>query len=809
MSEKVNLVLYPQIQEGEDVDEVKGKLCKTLSVDLATVDTWFATENATAILKDVEAETAEKYVSAIQACGAQCNLQPAGGDKSSWGLEEMSQADIRDLFICPSCEYEEQMERGLKMEQCPQCGLVIAKWEEKMRDEAEKEKIRRRLLRDQRLTGDRQEEIDAKKAELERLKALEREIMLELGIKPPGALWQLFEQYTFAISFGFTAVVVVVTAIAVQYGTGYVDRQSEAELAAATPSEEIQGIAPVMAAAMEMQQNGDQEVITEMADASQIMRGEGSESREAIVGAAAQMMKGVDPKEFMAIAAKMSLPPATAKISAGELQPAVVNTATIGGVQGLQGVASFSGSELSGMSPPLLEHGHEDILSVLTEKRVVPDIYDPGGPDLIVEAIDEMDGSAIVNLMSSISRDQEWDQYLASHVTRYIVNGDIDSATNLADRIKNPVVRISAFGQIMEEHELNANASDVKVLSARVNLDLAKIKDPDTRARVILNLGKKLAEGGSQVEPYNSIDRVTRMAEDSDDLFEESYLTSRLAVTYMELDDIPQAKRLLQKSMRVAGRLKNLSDRISAFTRIAQRYYDVRNNTLASKILSEAAILAATELEQQPRSMAFGEIALAQGYIGDFAGARISIDNAAEGKAKQQLIAKVAELLIGEERYYESLAWMETLEDEVEYSRLELRLSSALFYAGRTREAINRMEQSAPRMQRIYELSERGLLTSQYARFFARLGQEERSEQLFMEAEEISKQLTGRKSQVNLALVALDRARVFQLVRARNIIVDELTDTVVRDPIDTEVLSTERIFSGFLPEDLSVYAEEG
>ena len=62
---------------------------------------------------------------------------------------------------------------------------------------------------------------------------------------------------------------------------------------------------------------------------------------------------------------------------------------------------------------------------------------------------------------------------------------------------------------------------------------------------------------------------------------------------------------------------------------------------------------------------------------------------------------------------------MKSLEDEVEYSRLELRLSSALFYAGRSREALNRMEQSAPRMQRIYELSERGLLTSQYARFFS------------------------------------------------------------------------------------------
>lgn len=801
MSEKVNLVLYPEVQEGESVEEVKEKLCKTLSVDMATVETWYATESPTAILKDVDEDTATKYVSAIQACGAQCNLQPVGEDKSGWDLEQMTQADIRDLFICPSCEYEEQMARGEKMEQCPECGLVIAKWEEKMREEAEKEKIRRRLMRDQRLKGDRQDDLDAKKAELERLKALEREIMLELGIRPPGPLWQLFEQYTFGMSFAFTAVIVVITAIAVQYGTGYIEDQADAELAASEASEEIQGIAPVMAAALEMQQNGNQEVITEIADASQIMRGESNESREAIVGAAQQMMKGVDPKDFLAVAAQMSLPPTTAKISEGEIQPAPVNISTVGGVTGLQGVSSFSGGELSDMSPPLLEHGHEEILTVLTEKRVIKDIHDPEAPDLIVEAIDEMDGSAIVDLMSSISKDQEWDQFLASHVRQYLVNGDVDSATKLADRIKNPVVRIGAFGKIMEEHELNANASDVKVLSARVNLDLEKIKDPDTRARVILALGQSLADGGSQSEPYDSMDRVTRMATDSENPYEESFLTSRLAVAYMRLGDNPQAKRLLQKSMRVAGRLPSLSERISAFTRIAQRYYDVRNNTLANEILSEAAILAATQLEQQPRSVAFGEIALAQGYIGDFAGARISIDNAAEGKAKQQLLAKVAELLIGENRYYEALAWMETLEDEVEYSRLELRLSSALFYAGRTREAINRMEQSAPRMQRIYELSERGLLTSQYARFFARLGLEERAEQLFEEAEGISTQLTGRKSQVNLALVALDRARVFQLVRAKNIIIDELTDTVVRDPIDTEVISTERVIRSLLPPD--------
>ncbi|MBT7369705.1 MAG: hypothetical protein HN816_03600, partial [Gammaproteobacteria bacterium] len=219
-------------------------------------------------------------------------------------------------------------------------------------------------------------------------------------------------------------------------------------------------------------------------------------------------------------------------------------------------------------------------------------------------------------------------------------------------------------------------------------------------------------------------------------------------------------------------------------------------------------ILVASELEQQERSVAFGEIALAQGYLGDFVGARMSIDNASEGNAKQQLIAKVAESLIGDGRYYEALSWMESLENEVEYSRLELRLSSALYYEGRTREALNRMEQSAPRMQRIYELSERGLLTSQYARFFARLGREARSEELFVEAEKISEQLTGRKAQVNLALVALDRARVFQLHRAKEIIIDELTDSVVKDPIDTEILATERIIKNLLPEDLYMESAE-
>ncbi|MDA0978949.1 MAG: hypothetical protein O3B72_10345 [Proteobacteria bacterium] len=801
MAETVNLVLHPQLQDGETVEAVKEKLITTLNVDQATVDSWYATENPTAILKDVEEATASKYVDAIQKCGAQCNLQPSGQDKSGWSLEQMTKADIKDFFICPSCEHEEHVERGNKIEQCPNCGLVIAKWEEKMREEAEKEKIRRRLLREHRLKGDEQEQLDSKRAELERLRALELEIMKELGIKPPSAFWRLFEQHTALIGFGMAAVIVVSTIVGFKYTDEMLDKAAYEELVAAEPSAEIQGVAPIVASAVELQQNGNQQVLTEMAATTQVMQlGALNQERAKVVEATQQLMKGVQPEQFMAMAGQMSLPPAVAKISPGEIEPARVNLDTVGGITGLQGVSTFNQTELTSMSPPLLEHGHEQILGVLTEKRIITDTL--GGPDIVVDAIDEMDGSAIVNLMNSIAKDQEWDQFLLSHVKGYLTDGDTEAAGNLAERIENPVVRIKAFGAIMEEHLVNENASDIKVLKAQVRLDLDKIKDPDTRARAVLELGEGLAEAGSQAEPYESMDRVARMADDASDPLEESFLNARLAVAHMKLGDKDEAKRLLSKSVQVAGRVTDLQERISAFTRIARRYYDVRNNTLAAEILSEAGVIAATRLEFQPRSVAFGEIALAQGYIGDFPGARMSIDNAAEGEAKQQLIAKVAESLIGEGRYYEALAWMETLENETEYSRLELRLSSALFYEGRGPEALNRMEQSAPRMQRIYELSERGLLTSQYARFFARLGRDERAEQLFKEAEAISQQLKGRKGQVNLALVALDRARVFQLGQAKNIIVNELTDSVVKDPVDTEIIATERIIKNLLPESL-------
>ncbi len=800
MAVTVNLVLYPQVQNGAEVAAVKKKLQTTLSVDAATVDSWYSTVNPTSILTDVEESIAVKYVSAIQECGAQCNLQPSGRDKAAWGLEQKINPDSTDLFVCPFCEHEEQVDKGSKLDKCPECGLVIAEWEEKIREEAENEKIRRRLMRDQRLKGDKQDDQDTNRRELERLRELEREIVKELGIKPPSALWVFFEKYTISLSFAISLLIVALAGVGFRYLDLYLEHLAREETVAAAPSEQIRDVALVVAVAVEMQQQGNQVVLTEIVDATQVMRGPGGGARQEIIQAAQQMMKGVNPEIFLDIASKMAPSIARAKLAPGEAEPALVNLDTIGGVSGLQGVSIFSPDELQEMASPLLEHGHDKILAVLTKKQSIKDKLNLAGSDIIVQAIDEMDGSAIVNLLSSVRQDQEWDQYLLSQVKQYILNANLEAADLLADRIRNPVVRINAFAGMMEEHLLREDLLAVKVLRARVKMDLVKIENPDARAKVILDLGQRMAAVGSPVEPAGSISIVQRMANDSKEPLEKSALISWLAVAHMNAGDKAQAKRLLRNAQKTAGQVPLLNDRISAFTKLAQRYYDVRNNTLASEILSEASVLAATKLEHQPRSVAFGKIALAQAYIGDFVGTREAIDNAAEGKGKQQLLVKVAEMLLGEQRFYEALSWMETLEDEVEYSRLELRLSSAFFYAGRTREALNRIEQSAPRMQRIYELSERGLLTSQYARFLARLGKGDRSEQLFEEAEAISKELTGRKSQINLGLVAVDRARVFQLEKAKEIVINELTDSMIRDPIDTEVLVTERVIKSLLPE---------
>ena len=79
-------------------------------------------------------------------------ILPSDGERANLSLVPKPLAT--ELFYCPACEYEETVPAGQVMAECPKCGLVLAKWQERLREEKEKEDIRRRLLRDARLHED-------------------------------------------------------------------------------------------------------------------------------------------------------------------------------------------------------------------------------------------------------------------------------------------------------------------------------------------------------------------------------------------------------------------------------------------------------------------------------------------------------------------------------------------------------------------------------------------------------------------------------------------------------------------------------
>jgi hypothetical protein len=537
------------------------------------------------------------------------------------------------------------------------------------------------------------------------------------------------------------------------------------------------------------------------------MRGQGNETRAAVVQAAQQMMKGADPEKFIAMAAKMPSVGAFAKPLPGEPGPAPVNIDTIGGISGLTGTSNFDPKELAGMASSLPESGHEGLLQVLAEKRMKTDPLNPDGPQIIVEAIDELDGSKIVDIMNTLAHDHEWDQFLTSQTRRYLDDQDYDKASELSNRIKNPILKIRVLGEIMGDHLLDGNPIPIKLLMARVRMELDKIKDPDIHASTLIALGGALSVAGSKTEPASSLARVETMIADTSSLSEKAVLQARLAVAFMEMGNKAKARLNFGFASRTAGQITEPADRISVFTRIALRYFDARNTTLANEILAEAEVLAATQLEPQLRARVFGEIAMARGYMGDFVGANLAINNGGKEAGRQQLVAKLAEVLIVDNRFFEAMGIMESLEDHVQFTQMQLRIFANFIYSSRVDEVKQRLGSAISRARQINEPSERGLLLSQLARIAARVGEDAHSEVLFKEALENSDVLEGRKSQLNRGLVALDRARLLHFRQSQDTL-EFVTDIVVRDPIGNEIAATERTAKTLLPESLLEKEEE-
>jgi tetratricopeptide (TPR) repeat protein len=800
MSELYNLIFFPTVKPGIDESEVKALISLKLKIDKAKVDGWFESGKPTLLLKDVAPDVADRYMQVILDCGGNCNMQPSGSDGKG-SLSLIPKPANVELFFCPSCEYEEELEPGQTYEQCPKCDLVLAKWAERQEEERKKEEIRRRLLRDARFQDDAASDDQRKRDELAELKRLEADLMKELGIKPPSKLWQIFSQRPVSISTSIGILLVTLSSVISFLVSEHLDSKQAAEIAMAPPGEEIQAVAPAIVDAVGLQISGNQAMVEELAAATQLLTGGASVNPAVLTKAAEQMMKGAGNADFLNQVNSSSVLKSTTPGGLGEPAPVAVNRSTLGGVQGLPGIEEITDEALLRTRPGELTHGHENVVSVLSSQLQLPDPQNPNGADILVDKIDRLDGSMVVGLMKSLSQDLEWDQFLLSQVEAYLLNGQPGQARDLTEAIENPSVKLEAQTREIEALVMGNADADLKLSLARVSVELSNIESLDLRARFWLRIAMILDIASVPNQPSDLLSRVENMARDADEPGDRAAILARLAGAKLE-SDRGQAEGLFRRAMQEAGRSGSVIKRIEAFTHIAQRLYDARNLTLASEILSEAQVVVATELTTHDRAIALMDIAVAQLYMGDLTGMEQTLRNAASGEARQKLLAQLAAWSIDEGEHYKAQALIEQMSDRAAAYRLAIRLIARVIHKGDEQKGRALLSEYSPRPSDIKDKSERALILSQFARLHLRLRQPDKAERLFKEALALSDDMTGRKAAVTRGMIALDQARGLWVKQAREAI-EVIGESIVVEPIGSEITAAERVIKHLLPKAIS------
>ncbi|HIG44089.1 MAG: hypothetical protein ABGY96_20715 [bacterium] len=786
MTDTFNLIFFPTIRGDAKKEEVKANLVSTLKVDSNKVEAWFTSGKPTLLLKNVVHDVADRYMQAIIKCGGSCNLQPSSENSSVLSLTPKPK-NI-EFFICPSCDYGEEIPLGTTQDECPECGLIIESYETRKVNEKERDEIRRRLIRDARIVEEDVNEESRKYEELARVRRLENEIMVDLGMRPAGKLWQYFTYHPVVVFSVIYVLLFATSAIILLFGVRYLATEKERAFLAGEPSMQIQDLARVTAAAVVLKQNENQMVLQEFAETTQRLRGRPGNQEEVLL-TATQMMRGASPASFLQSAEtdriRLSMTPA----GPGE-KLSNVNLDTLGGVRGISGIEYFTPDQLLMVSAKAEQHGAESVLSMLGKKPVVSSVDDMRGQ------LETLDGSTVINLIKKLSADYEWDRFLLGYVGVYTQAGLFEDASILSESIQNPLTKIAALGEIMVGQVSRDQDVNLDLGHARVGLEMEKISDPETVARLWSLLGKKLVSEGARNEPKNTMVRMEKLVTDTSDLYAKSVIAARYAVMRLSFFDNTGARKYFSVATDSAGRVTDTAMRISAFVKIAQRYYDARNLTLASEILYEAQILAATQLKTTKRSVLLGEIAYAQCYIGDVSGALLSVDNASTGHARDQLRGKLVETLISQDKVYVAREILSHVTDNVEASRLTLRLVSHLFHNENRSDAMALLDQSAPRVQMIRQPHLKALLLSQYARMYIRLDQTGVAEQYFSVATSLSSRLSGRTAAVVTGMVAYNQAKALQTRKSRGTL-NGIRISVIGDPFSSEIESTEKIIRMF------------
>ncbi|MCG6983350.1 MAG: DUF2939 domain-containing protein [Deltaproteobacteria bacterium] len=121
------VVFEGEILEGRHLQEVKTALAKMYNAGEDKIERFFSGKRL-AIKKDVDYETAMKYVKAFEGAGAVCRIeeiQTPAGLEQPLTLEKDTEkpSEQEDLMVCPKCQFEQA-----PAEECIRCGIIISKY---------------------------------------------------------------------------------------------------------------------------------------------------------------------------------------------------------------------------------------------------------------------------------------------------------------------------------------------------------------------------------------------------------------------------------------------------------------------------------------------------------------------------------------------------------------------------------------------------------------------------------------------------------------------------------------------------------
>ncbi|NEX17163.1 MAG: hypothetical protein C1943_11155 [Halochromatium sp.] len=178
MEKRYNVILFG-IQENKEADEVVQAISVAFSITPDKARALLSKTSGTLIKKNVTAEIAKRYQTALVQAGAKAKYSPSTDSAKKLELTPIQQAKS----TCPACGQPLEDEEGKEAQAvCPHCKVVIAKYVVNQQRKDEEKVVRERLERIKHVQQEEQARQRQQSEDEARRKALEDRIRKQLGL---------------------------------------------------------------------------------------------------------------------------------------------------------------------------------------------------------------------------------------------------------------------------------------------------------------------------------------------------------------------------------------------------------------------------------------------------------------------------------------------------------------------------------------------------------------------------------------------------------------------------------------------------